>query len=287
MEAVRSPALFTGTGLGYNCMNPYCKWHPFWDLDSFDLRHHHNRMGRDDSPPAGNSGRRYPVRLLRYWFMDHLIRREAGSLGRPIDVCEVGVGDGQMLDFITSPPDGSHRALPAWIKTWDGVSKTIDRPRLSALGYSRCYETNIEKPIPDLAAQYDVLILLHILEHLHSPESVLDRLVQYVRPGGLILGGCPTIPDLLRPIRERQLRRGAEPFGHVSVISSERVRRMARQYQMKVELLTGAYLIRSTGSRVEDSRAWLRFNLIAGALTTGWMGELYWSLRKPHPANAA
>lgn len=258
------------------------QWHPFWDLLTFEQRRHHPRAVNGSA--AGGAERRYPVRLLRYWFMDHLLRQEAGALRRPIDVCEVGIGCGHLLDFVTSVPDVSQGALPSWVNRWDGVSKGLDRSKVAPFGYSNCYEADIEKSLPDMAAQYDAVILLHILEHLNSPEAAIARLLPYVRPGGLILGGCPTLPDLLRPMRERQLRRRAEPFGHVSVISAERMKRMAREHRLDIELLTGSYLVRATGSKIEDSRMWLRFNLIISALMTGWVGEIYWALRKPAAA---
>jgi SAM-dependent methyltransferase len=253
---------------------PLKEWHPFWSLSAFDRRYHAHQDGR-------GSARRYPIRLLRYWFMDHLLRQEASALGRGLDVCEVGVGGGQLLEFVSSSAEAHKGTLPAWINAWDGLSKGIDRWQLSKLGYSNCYDADIEKSIPKLAEQYDALVLLHILEHLYSPEQAVAQLLPYVRPGGVILGGCPTLPDLLRPMREQQLRKKAEPYGHVSVISARRMKQMAKSYGLEIQFITGAYLVRASGTRIEDSRAWLRFNLIVSSLMTGWVGELYWALRKP------
>lgn len=125
------------------------------------------------------------------------------------------------------------------------------------------------------------MVLLHVLEHLSNPESVLTRLLLFVKAGGIIIGGAPTLPDLVRPIRERHLRKHAKPFGHVSVISPFRLRRAARRLQLSVEFLTRAYLLRATGSRLDHSRWWLRFNLLFGAFCPSWPGELYWMVRSP------
>jgi 2-polyprenyl-3-methyl-5-hydroxy-6-metoxy-1,4-benzoquinol methylase len=258
------------------------QWHPFWDLLGFHRRH--DPPGRFNGQVRGATERRYPIRLLRYWFMDHLLRREASVLDRPLEVCEVGVGGGDLLAFVSGATATKPGVHPAWVKSWDAVSKRIDRSRLAELGYSACYEADIEKPLPALPRQYDALVLLHVLEHLRSPESALARLLPYVRPGGLVIGGCPTLPDILRPVRERQLQKRAEPFGHVSVISTKRMKRAAKQHRLRVELITGAYFMRATGSKLEDSRTWLRFNLVAGVLMTGWVGEIYWSLRKGMPS---
>lgn len=124
------------------------------------------------------------------------------------------------------------------------------------------------------------MVLLHVLERLHEPEAVLARLLPFVKAGGIIVGGAPTLPDVFRSLRERQLRMDAQPFGHVSVISPYRLKKAAGHLQLSVEFLTGAYLLRATGSCLESSRTWLRFNLLFGALCPSWPGEIYWMLRK-------
>ncbi len=47
---------------------------------------------------------RYPLRLFRYWFGYHLLREEYKRKGRPLDVAEVGVHTGQMLEFAAPRP---------------------------------------------------------------------------------------------------------------------------------------------------------------------------------------
>jgi hypothetical protein len=41
----------------------------------------------------------YPIRLVRYWFMYHLLRQESQQVV-DMDVCEIGVDVGQMLGFV-------------------------------------------------------------------------------------------------------------------------------------------------------------------------------------------
>ncbi len=50
-------------------------------------------------------------------------------------------------------------------------------------------------------AQFDVLILSEVLEHLREPGAVLNKLHRYVRPGGLVLASSPNISHW-RVIRE-------------------------------------------------------------------------------------
>ena len=220
--------------------------------------------------------RAFPVRWLRHWFMDHFIQRDGQLRKAPLRICEVGVGGGTLLQFVVQ----AYGARPAWITAWDAFSRCIDQAQLTRLGYDTCVEVNIEQLHTDEMKQYDVLVLSHVLEHLYEPEAAIARLLKWLRPGGILIGGHPTLPDLLRPWREQQLRRDAAPFGHVSVLSPKRIRRLAEEFHLSVEMLTGAYLIRMTGSRAEQSPLWLRLNLWFGALCPWWPGEVYWILRK-------
>lgn len=133
----------------------------------------------------------------------------------------------------------------------------------------------------NLPRQYDVIVLLHLLEHLHEPEAAFRRLVACVKDGGIIVGGFPAMPDALAGWWQRRIRKTAARFGHVSVFSPRRIRTMAGDDGLSLELLTGAYLARSSGSVLENCRWWVRGNLAFGNLFPGWAGELYWAMRKP------
>jgi SAM-dependent methyltransferase len=225
--------------------------------------------------PAEAKSVRYPMRLLRYWFGYHLIRQEAESLGYPLEVAELGVHSGQMLEFLRSGPDRIDLAK------WTAVDAVILREKLLKAGYNDFFEANIEDPLFDLPDDYQVAVLLHILEHLFEPESALQKIARRIRPGGALIGGFPVLPRALAKLRERRVRKTAAPMGHVSVFSPARVKRMAQFCGLRLEFLSGAFLVRSKGSPLENSALWARFNLLWGALFPGWPGEIYWLMRKP------
>lgn len=218
---------------------------------------------------------RYPIRLLRYWFGYQLLRDECLAAGRPLDVAEIGVHNGQMLEFVKSAPEGVR-----WGR-WTAVDAVMLRPKLERVGYEDFLEGNLEDPSFGLEAQYDTAVLLHVLEHLHDPEAVVARIAASIRPGGSLIGGFPVLPAWLAPIRERQVRRTAAPMGHVSIFSPSRVRAMAAAAGLETEFLSGAFFLRSKGSALENSAAWMRFNLAWGRAFPWWPGEVYWLLRKP------
>jgi len=217
---------------------------------------------------------RYPVRLLRYWFGYHLLRLEASRLGRPADVAEVGVHTGQFLEFVNSTP-----AVPE-LGRWTAVDAVMLEEKLRKAGYVDFFEANLEASDFALPGEYDAAVMLHVLEHLFEPEEALRKVVAGLRPGGIVIGGFPVLPEFLTGSREKSVRRTAKPMGHVSVFSPARVRRMAKAAGCMVEFSSGAFFMRSKGSPLENSAAWLKFNLAWGATFPGWPGEIYWMMRK-------
>lgn len=225
--------------------------------------------------PAEAKGVRYPIRLLRYWFGFHLLREEALKAGRPLEIAEVGVHTGQMLQFYRSAA-----GAPPFAR-WTAYDAVVLEEKLKKAGYDDVVEANIEDPSFSLGREYDSAVVLHILEHLFEPEAAMTRIAANIRPGGSIIGGFPVLPDFLVKSRQAQVRKTAAPMGHVSIFSPQRVRAMAAGCGMKAEFVSGAFLMRSKGSPLENSAAWMRLNLLWGGLFPAWPGEVYWLMRKP------
>lgn len=225
--------------------------------------------------PAEAKSVRYPLRLLRYWFGYHLLREECARAGHPIAVAEIGVHTGQMLEFVKSAPPGV-----TWSR-WTAVDAVMLTAKLKKAGYDDFHEANLEDPAFALPAIYDTAVLLHVLEHLFDPEAALKKIAAQIKPGGSLIGGFPVVPSFMAGIREKQVRRTAAPMGHVSVFSPERVRKMAHEAGLETEFLSGAFLMRSKGSALENSPLWMRLNLLWGRTFPAWPGEIYWLMRKP------
>ena len=67
------------------------------------------------------------------------------------------------------------------------------------------------------------MVFLHVLEHLHSPELCLKAFRRFW-PNGVLIGGAPTMPKLIADLGyEKRLAGRAKPYGHVSVLSPERI----------------------------------------------------------------
>ncbi len=248
-----------------------------WDLEF--LKNNPLLKSEDYGIPDQVKHIRYPVRLLRYWFMYHFLREEAARKG-PLDVCEIGVDVGQMLGFMHAAAKHGGEAVP--LASWDAVDAFVREELLRSVGYNQFYQVDLESPDFTLGEkQYDAMILLHVLEHLYQPEQVISRIVGNLKPGGMLIGGFPSLPQGMLAKREAQLRATRRKFAHVSVFSPERVRSMAEANGLEVEFLSGAFFMRKKGFALENRKGWMRFNLWFGALFPSWPGETYWILRKP------
>ncbi len=246
--------------------------HLDWDTE-FLAKNPIVRTKRFGMPKEAKSVR-YPIRLLRYWFGYHLLRVEAERCGRALDVAEIGVHTGQFLEFVNSAP-----VVPA-LGRWTAVDAVMLTDKLRKAGYTEFFEANLEDPAMALPETYDAAVLLHVLEHLFEPEEALAKIAAAIRPGGVLIGGFPVLPDFLVGSRQAAVRKTAGPMGHVSIFSPERVVRMGDAAGCDTEFLSGAFLMRSKGSPLENSAAWMKLNLCWGANFPWWPGEVYWLMRK-------
>jgi SAM-dependent methyltransferase len=232
---------------------------------------------------------RFPIRYLRYWFGRLVLNELRARLRRPLRVLEVGIDRGQLLGFMGGSRIGESRfALPAAIERWDGLDVQIDPHVLRRYSYTDHFLVDVERPFDLGERRYDAIVLLHVLEHLRDPEGAMRHLRQWIAPGGVIMGGSPTMPDALAGPWQRWLRhKNADRMHdvrlhkHLSVMSPNRIRGFANVEGMAIDLLTGAFFLRWSGSPVENSALWLRANLLWGSLFPALAGEVYFALRPP------
>lgn len=250
-----------------------------WQVDDLDSPAKSSMQGI----PAEVRATRYPFRLLRYWFAHQLITEEGRRRGdQAMRVAEVGIDAGQMLAF-SRQTLAWRGATPPW-QHWHGFDCSSPTPMLRDVGYDALTQLELEDRAQMAAqprASFDVLILLHVLEHLFEPEQTLAGLASWLRPGGIIIGGAPGTPEFARGLWQRRLRRNARPRGHVSVVSSALVRAWGQRLGLQTEWLSGAFFMRKKGFVLENQAWWLKANLAFGAAFPSWPGEIYWCWRKP------
>lgn len=249
--------------------------HICWDIDTLK----NNSVIREDNYgiPSECKKTNYPIRMLRYWFCVHFLRQEYQLINSPLCVLEVGIDSGQMKRFVDSVKSTYNIA----VNEWDGVDCIHNEKVLSNCGYSNFFHLNVEYEYLNLNKKYDVIILLHVLEHLSNPESILTKLAHNLKAGGIIIGGFPILPHLFINVLQKRLRKLAKPFGHISVFSPHRLFLMAVENNLTLEFSSGAFFIRKKGFVLENYSWWNRFNLLFGASFPALGSELYWQMRKP------
>lgn len=237
-----------------------------WSLASFDTQDWVKQISNNTSTI------RYPIKLLRYWFMLNLILQQHARLGRPLRVCEIGVDRGQMRRYVQ---DAGFNELACW----EAVDYKL-QPELNESGYTKQIQANVDKTDFALTEKYDVIIVLHLLEHLFEPEQLAVKLAAALEPNGILIGGFPVVPQAIQTYRQAKIRKTAADFGHVSTFSPQRVKNMAAQCGLSMDFMSGTYFLRKRNFSLENCPFWLRLNLIWGALCPALAGELYWSMRK-------
>jgi len=261
------------------------KEHPYksftqlsWDIEC--LRQNPVLLAKKFPLSTRAARRVFPMRIMRYWFIYHFLRLEHRRHSRPLNICEVGIDVGQMLQFMRSVA-ATPGVEPVPFSAWTGVDCCIKEDSLAAFGYSKLIQEDIEKSDSWLSGDYDAIILLHVLEHFYSPDAALAKIVPRMKPGGVLIGGFPSVPHFCANYRQRQIRANPNENGHVSAFSPRRVRQIAREQGLELDFLAGAFFLRASGFFLEDHAWWLRFNLVFGALFPAWPGEIYWVMRKP------
>ena len=237
-----------------------------WSLDSLNTQSWVKKISDSESST------RYPIKLLRYWFMYHFIKEQQAKLGRPLRVCEIGVDRGQMCRYMQ---DAGFTELACW----EAVDYKL-QPELNESGYTKQIQANVDLPDFALAEKYDVIIVLHLLEHLFEPEQLALKLSAALAPDGILIGGFPTVPQIIQASRQEKIRKTAANFGHVSTFSPQRVKKMAEQCGLLLDFLSGTYFLRKRNFAPENCPFWVRLNLWWGAMFPALSGEIYWSMRK-------
>lgn len=244
-----------------------------WSLDLMDRAAHQNSFEEMFGAKAAST--RYPFRALRYWWAAAALEQIVSGLDHAPQLLDAGCQGGFLKRFCD----------PIFRAQWTAFDCKLDDPRLPAARYEQVVEGNLERGLPFADASFDGVVSLHVFEHLKSPEAVLRDYARVLRPGGVVLLGFPTMPGWLAPIREAQHRRGMAAgdrpdWGHQQVFHPARVRAMAAAAGLRVQLLSGSHFFRKTGALVENSRAWVKLNLIWGGAFPSLGSELCVVLRK-------
>lgn len=217
---------------------------------------------------------RYPFRLLRYWWAACAILDENKRPGRPPIVVDLGCERGLLKRFV-----------PAHDQTrWLGLDWNIDHPLLIKANYDKIYACDFDEPLPLDDNVADIVVCLHVFEHLPRPEFTMSEIKRILRPGGILLAGSPVTPKFAAKLQEakfkRELAAGTRKRGkHINAFWPKRWKDLVERQAMKVEFMSGSFFMRWSGSPLENYRWWVRLNQIWGAMFPSLGAELYFQAR--------
>lgn len=216
-----------------------------WPLDTLPERLQATRQEPLVSQRAIDA--RFPIRALRYWWARCALLDELANRNQGVVIADVGCNKGQMRRFVGDRPGA----------TWIGLSRHLDAARLRAHGYDEIHACDFDRPLPLPDASVDIVVFLHVIEHLPRPAFTLVEISRVLRPGGLLLAGSPVAPAPVARWRQWQhrsrLARGLiKPGGHINALDGRRWRTLLNDSGMRVEMMTGTFLARWSGNPLEN-----------------------------------
>ena len=213
---------------------------------------------------------RYPIKLMRYWIAGNLLIEEGNP--NELAVAEIGIDRGQMKSWM------DHLGASGF-RMWDGYDVEVTA-EAEDVGYDNLFEGDATSSDWRLRKEYDVVVLLHFLEHLANPSDFFAKIACSLPSGGVVIGGMPGSPEFMREYWQKKLRKEAKPFGHQSVFSCQRIKAMANEYDMNVDFMSGGHLVRWDNSKLESSKFWLGLNAWVASRVKGFGNDLYFKLKK-------
>lgn len=237
----------------------------------------------DTTQPDGDLARHlqaslHSLRLQRYAWAACRIDDEAQQRRDGLIVVDLGCERGWLKRFTPS-----HAHI-----TWIGLDGDTSHPSLAASRYDDVIQCNFNEALPLQDACADMVVSLHVFEHLANPSFTVDEVARILKPDGVFLAGTPTGPAPIAAIRTAMLRARDRAgknrhWGHLQKLSPAAWHRLCRESGLDVEFLTGSHLIRRTGARLENHRWWIRLNQLWGGLLPSLGQEAYLSGIKPPP----
>jgi SAM-dependent methyltransferase len=159
-------------GCGSEFLNPRpldSELPPFYPSDYHAYNENHGRVARLLVEFRARSRARFYGRLIQ---------------DRPGRLFDVGTGDCRHFDELRRYLDLECAGVEI-------------QPEVAAQGQARGYDvlegTLEAADLTDHVGRYDVVSMNHVLEHVVSPHTMLERALDLLRPGGHVIGQLPTV----------------------------------------------------------------------------------------------
>lgn len=130
--------------------------------------------------------RRFELYMERYRAAAELADRELGT-AHALRFLDVGSGEGRLKSFFDSD-----RAID-----WHGVDFRDHCVRTCTSRGYRMAQCDLERErLPYADDTFDLVVGLHMLEHVGRPAEILRDMMRVLKPGGVLIVGVPTKPPI-------------------------------------------------------------------------------------------
>lgn len=220
---------------------------------------------------------KYPLRFLRYWQAHSaIVEYQANQGGRKLDLVDLGCERG-LLKILAGDEINAH---------WTGLDWNLSRPGLQNAGYDDLKNADFDQILPVKDNYADIVVSLHVFEHLPRPEFTASEVARILKPGGIFLMGTPVVPKFAASTGEKryqdELSRGKRWAGkHINKFWPKRATDTLEQAGLVIDWTSGSYFLRTSGLGLENLKAWVRLNHAWGAAFPSLGQELYVQARKP------
>ncbi len=113
-----------------------------------------------------------------------------GLLNRPVgSVLEVGCGSGDRLALLQK-------------KGWTVLGQDID-PKAAQYAASKHQLKIFSMPVDELPIEpksMDAIVLSHVIEHVHEPQLMIQQILKYLKPNGVIVLITPNSNSIIRKL---------------------------------------------------------------------------------------
>lgn len=264
---------------------PFFMWDPRWIAENEVMRSNLLELKKKATAT------KYPLRSVRYWWTVEAIKDEVRQLGGVATIADVGAERGRMK-LLSGDLTG--------VK-WIGLDADVSHPALAAAKYDETYACDFNKYLPLPDASVDIVICLHVFEHLEDTDKAMEEIARILKPGGIFLAGTPVTPKMASLVRQRYLRKKAvrreaayqervrtgtqttertRPFPHLNKFWPGRWKDLVEKHDLYLDFITGAHLIRWSGNPLENYKWWMRLNQAWGGMFPSLGREVYLQARK-------
>jgi SAM-dependent methyltransferase len=251
----------------------YLKWNLNLFRNSLELRK--NSFPLD----CNTKDSKYPIRVLRYWWVISAIEDELKYIKSPV-IADIGCDKAILKRLLPTIPGAKIIGMDL-AEQLENNMKYIELAK-----YDKLIPCNLDVGIPLPDSSVDILVNLHVLEHLPRPKFAIAEFARILRPGGLLLLGFPVLPKFLSKIRQKkydkQFANGTRVLGqHQHAFWPSKARLLVEKENLKIDFILGTYFIRKMGAFWENSAMWMRINQIWGSLFPSLGQELCIKAHKP------